>query len=904
MSATRPFSGTGRPATQKAVPRQGAKPANPARKFLMFSLGADEHELAQCLAKKRLHLVAAGARADNVPGQPEEQARFISGLRDRPMQCVRDWFYANSSFGELPDVQEACRILSDETEVGALGKAEQRLYWRSILAAFVQQQDSQAVSTFLQGVSIVQAPALPKLMKAQGISVKPSSAAQPAKGIDADAAASGKLAEAAPRRRPSAAVEPALSLSDVQIDDKSVLTVLGRRTKVLPSGQFFIHVSGILLGDSAVCLSPEESREVFPDTGDATGFPGTIHASASSAESLSLWRVEHRNPDKKAQYVVTDFLSHTYEVFDVPHPSSEPDLVRDWIREVYAPAQDVFPVFRLLDGPMLKLPAETTDPRTANFDAALSLYPSHPAVRWNGRTVVIKPFPATNLQYDCAPVRTAVKKLLREAAELSGLPSLTKRQIGDIADAADRHSTDATVRQSIPRARARLEQLFGNRDELQTLADDILLLPAVKDAVEEEKKRAAAAVREEAEASKAELGKLAAEKQQLQAEIESLRQSKKKEAAAVSREIRQAFDRAGTDGLKTLAGISVFKSILGLSADGLPAATVAALPVERANPVPAAAEHAAAPEHIRIADSEKLRQVLAGWRLHNGLSMRMLQALIAAAATQGVAILAGGRRHQAAAALASTLAAGTGCTVSVSGDMFSISDLMNAPAAVTDAGGTRAMPLGAFIAQQQSAGLVSVVRLRGANRVPPESLIPELLEVAGAPLPGAALTWTGKDGPLQILAPACPAVFLLELAHGRSVFPFTPPLAWEIPLIDTDAPWDDYHDPEFEVPAPCAAMAPDFFTALASAGAVPLPSARELPRNAVDAARKMKGACLAAGLDAADSALIPLVALAHCRTDGDALADMLGAAGGELAPAFAAYAAEAPFNEIFDMGED
>lgn len=869
----------------------------------MFSLGANEHELAQCLAKKRLHLVAAGARADNVPAQLEEQARFISGLRDRPMQCVRDWFYANASFVDLPNLLEACKVLSDEAEASALEKAKQRLYWRSVLAAFVQQRDSQAVDAFLQGASVAQAPVLPALMKDAGVRpIKPSGAEPPAKGAVLDAAASGKRAGAEPRMRPSAAIEPTLSLHDVQIDDKSVLTVLGRRTKVLPSGQFFIQVSGILLGDSAVCLSPEESREVFPDTGDATGFPGTVHASASSAESLSLWRVEHKSPDKKAQYVVTDFLSHTYEVFDVPHPSSEPDLVRDWIKEIYVPAQDVFPVFRLLDGPILKLPAETTDTRTANFDSALSLYPSHPAVRWNGRTIVIKPFPATNLQYDCAPVRTAVRKLLRETAELSGLPSLTKRQVGDIADAAARHSTDATIKQSIPRARARLEQLFENRDELQSLVDDILLLPSVKDAIELEKTRAAAAVREEAQASKAELGKLAAEKQKLQADIESLKQSKKKESAAISHEVRQAFDRAGADGFKTLAGISVFKNILGLPAGAAPAAAPTAIPVETESP-PASARPAIPSGHIRIADPEGLGQVLSGWHLHNGLSTRMLQALIAAAATQGVAILAGARRHEAAAALASTLAAGTGCTVSVSGDMFSISDLMNAPAAVKDAGGTRAMPLGAFIAQQQSAGLVSVVRLRGANRVPPESLIPELLELAGAPVPGAALTWTGKDGSLQVLAPTCPAVFLLEFAQGRSVFPFTPPLAWEIPLIDTDAPWDDYHDPEFEVPAPCAAVAPGFFAALASGGAVPLPSARGLPRNAVDAARKMKGACMAVGLGAAESALIPLVALAHCRTDGETLAGMATAAGGELAPAFGAYVAETPFNEIFDMGE-
>ncbi|KQQ96140.1 hypothetical protein ASF77_21790 [Massilia sp. Leaf139] len=870
----------------------------------MFLTGADEHELAQCLKKKKLHLLKAGARADNLPERPEEQARFISTLREEPMACIRDWFYANANFEDLPDVQDACRILADEAEAAALDRGGRRLHWRSVLAAFVQQRNSHAVDAFLQHSSVARSPVLPQAMKDEGIIVvKPSHAREPAKSSAPDSAAAGKIAGAIPSMRPgSLASALPLRLSEVLLNDKSVLTVLGRRTTVLPTGQFFIKISGILLDGTPVYLTPDESELVFPDSGDATGFPNTVHVGSSSAESLSVWQVEHKSPDKKVQYVVTDFMSHTYEVFDIPHPSSEPDLVRDWIKEVYKPAHDVFPVFRLQDGPIVKLPAEVTDPRTANFDAALPLYREHPTVKWSGRTIVIEPFPASRLQYDCAPIRTAVRKLFRESAELSGLPVLTKRQISELADAAARHSTDATIKQSVQRAKARLEQLFDNKEELRSLMEEIVLLPSVAEAIGAEKTRAAAAVREEAESSRAELGKLAAEKKQLQSEIENLKQARKKESAAAAREIKQAFERAGADGLKTLAELSVFKNILGLSAAHPAGTAPAAQPAEREAAQGAALEQPALPKHIHIASAEQLRPVLASWQLHNGLSTRMLQALIAAAATQGVAILAGTRRHEAAAALASTLAAGTSCAVSVSADMFNTSDLMNAPATVTDAHGSRAGQLGAFIARQQAAGMVSIVRIRGANRAPPESLIPELLEIAGTPVGGSAITWARKDGSLQLITAECPVVFLLELAHGRSVFPLMPPLAWEIPIIDTDAPWADYHEPEFEIPSPCAAIAPELFAAFSPPGPVPLPSARGIPRNAIEAARKMKGACMAAGLGASESALVPLVALAHCRADSGTLAAMIDAAGGELAPAFKAYAAEAAFTQTFDMG--
>ena len=870
----------------------------------MFAIGADEHELAQCLTKKKFYLLKAGARADNLPTRPEDQAKWISALREEPMSCIRDWFYANAGFGELPDVHEACRILSDEAEASALGRGERRLYWRAILAAFVQQRNSQAIEAFLQGSVVGQAAVLPTLLKDESIrTIKPSQAEQPHHRDTAAGLSSGMLA----RTKPSISAGSTgnvlpLRLDDIALDDKSAFTVIGKRTTVLPSGQFFIHISGFLLDDgSAVYLPPEDSKIVFPDSGDATAFPNTVHVGGSSAESLSVWRVEHKSPDKKVQYVVTEFLSHTYEVFDIPHSSSEPDLVREWMKEIYEPAQYVFPVFRLQDGPILKLPSDITDPRTANFDAPLYLYHGHPVVKWGTRTIIIKPFPASQVQYDCAPVRAAVKKLLRESTKLSELPSLTKRQISELADAADQQYTEGTIKQSIQRAKVCLEQFFENGAELQALMADIVKLPPVAEAIRHEQERAAAAAKEEAESAKSELGKLAAEKKQLQGEIDNLKQARKKESAAVAREIRLAFEKAGTEGLKTLAEISLFKNILGLP----PSPSYASVPAApapgpgTAQPLP---ELAVPSGYIRIADTSQLGPVLAGWNWHNGLSTRMLQALAGAAATQGIAILAGSRRHEAAAALASTLAAGTWCTVSISGDMFSVSDLMNAPAAATDAAGTHAIALGSFIARQQAAGMVSVVRLRGANRVPPESFIPELLEVAGMPAGGSAITWTGKDGSLQLLAPAAPVVFLLELAQGRSVFPFMPPLAWELPVIDTDAPWGDYNEPTAGAAAPCAAMDTKAFAGLSPAGAVPLPSARGLPRNAVDAARRMKGACIAAGLDASASALVPIVALAHCRSSGEALASAIDAAGGELAPAFKEYAVEEAFSQIFDMG--
>jgi hypothetical protein len=876
----------------------------------MFSLGSDESELMRCLAKKKLQITAAGGRADNLPVHQDERARFASGLYEAPMKHVRDWFYANADFADLPDPLVACVILQNEAEMNELDKAGIRRLWRSVLAAFVQQHNAPAIEAFLKGASSApHAEPMPDLKDA-GIQIRqteaptrPQAIRRPGEQGNRDAAAEAKP-EA--RRRPGAhgTAELPLNLDDVEIDDKSSLTVIGKRTTTLHSGQFFIHISGIVLDGAVVYLSPEDAKRAFPETGDATAFPNTVHVSASAADSLSLWRVEHRSPDRKSQYVITELQSHVYEVFDIPHTSGEADLVREWIKGVYKPAPGVFPVFQLLDGPVIKFAGDVMQTANADFDSALYGYKAHPTIKWNGGTIIIKQFPAPDFKYDCAPVRTAVKRLFRARAELSHLPLITNRQITDLADAAA--NQDSTTRQSVQRAQAQLGELFSAREQLEDFMEDILQLPAVQESIAVEKERLSSAIRDEANAAKAELGKLAAEKKQLQAEIENLRQARKKESAAVSREVKQAFDQAGADGLKALASISLFKNILGLSDNAASSPGPAAAPVEEtqeAQFIPAARVSPVEPNWTRVSDQKQMRTVFARWYWHNGLSTLMLQSAVAAAAATGVVALVGERREQAAAALVSTIGGGTQCTVSVTGDMFGISDLMNAPAVVADVDGMRAISLGDFISQRQEAGMVSVVRLRGVNRAPPESLLPELLEAAAPHSLGAALSWTAKNGSISLAILKSPLVFLVDFAHGRSVFPFMPPLAWEVPLIDTDAPWGDYGDPELAAAAPCAMADPEFFAQLASGAAGLLfPATDGMPRNAVQAAKRIKAACHAIGLAGPASDLSGLVAIAQGREEAGKLASSIGAIGGELAQAFRAYTAEANFGQIFDMG--
>ncbi len=106
--------------------------------------------------------------------------------------------------------------------------------------------------------------------------------------------------------------------------------------------------------------------------------------------------------------------------------------------------------------------------------------------------------------------------------------------------------------------------------------------------------------------------------------------------------------------------------------------------------------------------------------------MNLIIHLIAAASVTPAVGLMGKQTKDTIASLANLLAGNVWGEVSVHSDHFSFSDLMNSPTLIRLSGDTNTMTLGDFLTHQQEAGLASIVELRGFNRTPPETLLPEL----------------------------------------------------------------------------------------------------------------------------------------------------------------------------------
>jgi hypothetical protein len=876
----------------------------------MFLLGMEPTERNRCLHKKKLQLTAAGARADNVPVKAEDQANFLSRLTEPAMRHVREWFLEYADFDGLPDALDACRALRTIGYEGVLIDEDPKRLYRSVLYAYFQQRELAEIEDFLkESMRPILADASPSLSEQTSVAAEPDIPSTSLNGLNLRNSSSADSCSAISEQVAAGTPRSAKRLDEVALESSSERTVIGRITKELPNGQFFIHIEGILSDGELVQLTKDEGREIFPETGDATAFPKTVQLTHSTAHCLSVWRVEHRSPDKPTQFIVTEFVSHIYELIPVPHASTEPDQVRLWIQETYTSSPHVLPVFQLADGLLVKLPHDTAEPQTFDFDLALNGYRDLASVRWQGRTIIVEKLPPAHFKYDCATLRTTAKRLLQTKSELSGITPATKATASEIAEALAKHS-DPALAQSARRIKAHLVELFTSEEVLDSLIEDILQLPPVQNAVELEKQRIGELVRNEALASSAELRKFEAEKNKLLDEIANLKQSRKKEAANVTREIKLAFEQASKEGLKTLANTSLLRAAFELAGT---APAISVPPAESAGTISAPQQ---APSDLVthyfpsaaaevIADTKGLAAAMAKMYWHNGLSTLMLQASLAAAASGCAIGLLGARRDTVAAAIAGVAAGATLCTVSVTGDMFGLSDLMNAPALVSHPEGTVALTLGNFIRARQAAGHPILVRLKGINRVPPEAMLPELLEASGAGKSGAALVWTARDGALHQIVLTVPLIPLVDFVQGRSVFPFAPEIAGRLALIDTDAPWGDCQEPTPGCPAPRSVLDQEFFGKLAENPKELHPAALDcMPDDAAESARRMKGGLSTLSLKPHETDFLPLLAYGMGRQIGGKLAGALSAIDSACATNFKNYVENTKANYLFDMEQD
>lgn len=911
----------------------GTKGVAKQRLKLMFTDGPDDHELRRCITAIKKKLVAAGAKADNLPTKTEQIVEFVVGLRPAAMDTVRDWFRKNASPADsapLTDVLETIDLGVSTEEVASLGKE----FWRAVLLEFAKADVAPRVKDFLDGkqpedVVETETSASPDTMPlilttsedveaclaiASGNQTAyagrflPTLVSGIISALSGDRAEADKVAkilegdaDSLVRRfsnvvsslgakhilpaNPGFQVREPHNFTDLELDDPQACPVFGHVKNVLATGQIFVKVTGLVIDGDLVVLSPEQARELFPIHGDVTGFPSVV-GGGWKAYMEGIWKVEHRSSEKSAHYVIVEELARAYEVVPVPFNSNDPDAIRGWLTSSYKGREEVLPVFQTLDRLIFKLPGGAGNPAKFNFDTPLDSYTSHPAARTaDGRVVSIDPFPAPAQRFDCAPATTWIKRLLREGTAVGGFPVFTKAQVGALVDFVS-SNTDPSTTSSYRRAQASLEASFDTRAEIEESISLLLDIPRVKEAIEYEKKAAVEALRQDKEGLASEVDDLRTKKREILEEIEKQRKSHQTELERLKkvahsqeldleRRMKAVFERAGKDGIETLAQMSLIRALLS---PGTP--TVAQHLSQSAPSAPVIPVSVAIPETnpLPLTTASELKRAINRTAGATGLGDMLLSNVVSACIATSVVGLIGSQHGRVTTALAGTLAGGVTCEVSITGDMFGIGDLMKAPAVVHALGSTSALSLGDFLDLRNETGCASVIKLLGVNRAPPETFLPELLALGQSPKTG--IGWIDKKGEMRCTRFAGPTVFLLSFVGGKSTFPMPATLASAIPLIQVDQGW---------LSEGITTHAPPRYSIVKTAGWRDLPEIGEaLARVPVDSAAPEHGevrfaeaaACL--GIERSDAITHGVLAFRIGREDRSAIEARLPAVTADL----------------------
>lgn len=792
----------------------------------MLERGTELHELERCLNDSRKSLIAAGAKADNLPKGLIQQAGFVESLSVKAEDLVCSWFKKNADFSTCGDAGAAAERLFTEPD------CTDSTVWRSVLHAFMLRERPPAVALWLSGAEapanlvasggtalagtvadVADADLL--LSIAEGKEPADIQGAIPMLLAGAIAAAKGdaKVAElwisklashpdpsghtladtvAALLRNSLPAARPiqAPLLEAQMAAEVDHLPFIGIVKKILPSGQLFVSLIALMVDGVFHEVSPVLARQIFPETGDATVFPSVVHKQFMEGE-IGVWTAVRRGPEHATRCVVEKCLPRPFLPVRIPVPSTDPDAVRTWMLQSYKPSPLHQPLFLLSDGLALRLPSGQYDPSRIDYDTPLDGYRDVKWIELVGAGIsFVADLPANVEKIDCAPPATLVKRLFRKLKEGEGAPSLTKAEVQALSDLAA--TNQGALGFQLHRALAGLQTAADAQALLQGAAAELLAIPAVQEIIEAEKRRVAAAQTAQVQQAQESLNYVAKRKQTIEGELEQLRNAIRQETderkkaarqqeADLVRRLRTAFEKASQEGAETLAQAAVFKALLQSGITNQPAGQAEDATACASKSVPSAAP---------VLDTGKMVESVRGLRRtveacasFAGLSELLLAYAVAAARSSPVIALTGGGTSAVVRALADVLAGGLHYRASVAQDMFNTGDLMRSPAVAQQAGHTWAVTVGDGLASAAAAGLPAVVELRGANRAPLEALLPELLDCG----PGAAgVSWLDAAGALRHAGVGHPVVWILTFADGKTVFPIPEGLAMSTPLLSTD----------------------------------------------------------------------------------------------------------------------
>lgn len=340
--------------------------------------------------------------------------------------------------------------------------------------------------------------------------------------------------------------------------------ILGYCTNSDQPRAVFIKPLAVMRDGYVQLLSQSDRVITFPESGDVISFAGGSRPRQPVKGEIGAWRVGEHDTEKRTRFHVEAEISRVYEVIDVPVHATDPDAVRAFIKSMRAgyrgsPLQPQ--LFALRDGLIIGPKTEKADlTRDESYESAFNAWPTLTALLIEGRTFVVGPLPPPSIAYDCSPLASTVRQLLRDT-EKDGL-QLTRAQRRDLIAAFKSQSigvSDLRMR----RVTRDIDRIVADQEAISEIVSFLLRRPEIDARISEAvaaEARSRTAVRDQLQG---EIQRLTEEKGIWESKLRDLSTQHRKLSGEAMSVVKSAFDKAMATGVETLANAKIFQALAG-----------------------------------------------------------------------------------------------------------------------------------------------------------------------------------------------------------------------------------------------------------------------------------------------------------------------------------------------------
>lgn len=350
-------------------------------------------------------------------------------------------------------------------------------------------------------------------------------------------------------------------LSIETFNDYLHLDVIAVPNRISSAGPIFFNVEAFIKDGVVFRLDAESLRRAIPDEGRLI-LHQDLRALSPKIGTYAAYRVEQFSTHLPIKVRVIGPGVTLHLIVYVPYASAEHDSVREWIGEYLNQQQIADPIFVTSDNLCIRAKGDLHDRRrAATYEWTLDCWDSLKAVEFAGGAYVVGPLSKATRFYDCSPLSSFARKLLKELSE-KRIIGLTKQQISDVAQAVG--ALDARgEEQRRDRLRAQLANLSNSEEDYDGLVEEILKSPVVKTDVNRKVHEIAAQLSADMEREKGALEHVRNEKRVAERSLEKLRETTEFKTKELRLAIKKAFTGAKEKELETLGQLALFQAILG-----------------------------------------------------------------------------------------------------------------------------------------------------------------------------------------------------------------------------------------------------------------------------------------------------------------------------------------------------